>query len=92
MRHAGLQGSIAGLSNQLHFDSAQILTLPCDVLAPAAIERVIDAQVVQDLKCRMLAEGANGPTTPEPDLVLEKRKDIVVIPDILCNAGGGPLP
>jgi glutamate dehydrogenase (NAD(P)+) len=89
MRHASLHGSIAGFSNELHFDPAQVLTLPCDVLVPAAMERVIDAKVSQNLKCRVLAEGANGPTTPEADLVLEKRRDeIFLIPDILCNSGG----
>src|SRR5258708_33166591 len=89
MRHAGTHGSIAGLSNQLHFDPDQILTLPCDVLVPAAMERVIDAHVADKLKCRVLAEGANGPTTPDADLVLEKRQDeIFLIPDILCNSGG----
>src|SRR5205823_1717021 len=66
-----------------------ILTLPCDVLVPAAMERVIDAKVAQQLKCRVLAEGANGPTTPDADLVLQKRQDeIFLIPDILCNSGG----
>src|SRR5438094_10450707 len=45
MRHAATHGSIAGFSNQLHFDPAQILTLPCTVLVPAAMERVIDAGV-----------------------------------------------
>jgi glutamate dehydrogenase (NAD(P)+) len=89
MRHAGTHGSIAGFSSQLQFDSAQILTLRCDVLVPAAMERVIDAQVADNLKCRVLAEGANGPTTPDADLVLEKRRDeIFLIPDILCNSGG----
>lgn len=89
MRHAGTHGSIAGFSRELHFDPAQILTLRCDVLVPAATERVIDARVAAHLKCRVLAEGANGPTTPDADLVLEKRQDeIFVIPDILCNAGG----
>src|SRR6202048_2573786 len=89
MRHAGTHGSLAGYSNQLQFDPAGILTLPCDVLVPAAMERVIDAHVAENLKCRVLAEGANGPTTPEADLVLEKRQDeIFLIPDILCNAGG----
>jgi glutamate dehydrogenase (NAD(P)+) len=62
--------------------------LPCDVLVPAALERVIDAEIAQQLKCRVLAEGANGPTTPDADLVLEQRKDIFLIPDILCNSGG----
>ena len=89
MRHAGDHGSIAGFSNELHFDAAQILTLPCDVLVPAAMERVIDAKVAQQLKCRVLAEGANGPTTPDADLVLQKRQDeIFLIPDILCKSGG----
>jgi glutamate dehydrogenase (NAD(P)+) len=89
MRHAATHGSIAGFSNQLQFDSTQILTLPCDVLVPAAMERVIDAKVAENLKCRVLAEGANGPTTPDADLVLDKRRDeVFLIPDILCNSGG----
>jgi glutamate dehydrogenase (NAD(P)+) len=89
MRHADRHGSIAGFSNQLHFDPDQVLTLPCDVLVPAAMERVIDAKIAENLKCRVLAEGANGPTTPEADLVLAKRQDeIFLIPDILCNSGG----
>ena len=89
MKHASIHGSIAGFSTQLQYDPAQILTLPCDVLVPAAMERVIDARVAENLKCRVLAEGANGPTTPDADLVLEKRGDeIFLIPDILCNSGG----
>jgi glutamate dehydrogenase (NAD(P)+) len=59
------------------------------VLVPAAMERVIDAQAAENLKCRVLAEGANDPTTPDADLVLEMRHDeIFLIPDILCNSGG----
>jgi glutamate dehydrogenase (NAD(P)+) len=89
MRHTGLHGSIAGFSSELKFDPKQVLMLPCDVLVPAALERVIDAQVAEQLKCRVLAEGANGPTTPDADLVLDKRRDeIFLIPDILCNSGG----
>src|ERR1700722_17245089 len=89
MRPTTAHVSIAGFSNELAFDPAQILTLPCDVLVPAAMERVIDAHVAQNLKCRVLAEGANGPTTPDADLGLEKRQDeIFVIPEILCNSGG----
>src|SRR5882757_8815655 len=53
MRHAGTHGSIAGFSNQLQFDPASILTMPCDVLVPAAMERVIDAETAQNLKCRV---------------------------------------
>jgi glutamate dehydrogenase (NAD(P)+) len=89
MRHTATHGSLAGYSSQLQFDPTAVLTLPCDVLVPAAMERVIDAEVAQNLKCRVLAEGANGPTMPEADLILEKRQDeIFLIPDILCNSGG----
>lgn len=89
MRHTSLHGSIAGFSSELNFNSKQVLTLACDVLVPAALERVIDAHIAENLKCRVLAEGANGPTTPEADLVLDKRRtEIFLIPDILCNSGG----
>jgi glutamate dehydrogenase (NAD(P)+) len=87
--HAETRGSLAGYSNELALDPKELLTLPCDVLVPAAVERVIDAQVAANLRCRVLAEAANGPTTPEADLILERRQDeIFVIPDIICNAGG----
>jgi glutamate dehydrogenase (NAD(P)+) len=87
--HVARHGSIAGFSSELQCDPATVLTLPCDVLVPAATERVIDAAVAAQLRCRVLAEGANGPTTPDADLVLEQRQgEIFVIPDILCNSGG----
>jgi glutamate dehydrogenase (NAD(P)+) len=66
----------------------QLLELPCTILAPAAIERVITEENAPRLKCRILAEGANGPTTNGADRVLEGREEIEVIPDILCNSGG----
>ena len=63
--------------------------MPCDVLVPSAVDRVINEKNAAQLQCRILAEGANGPTTPEADLILEQRWDeVFVIPDILCNAGG----
>jgi glutamate dehydrogenase (NAD(P)+) len=55
---------------------------------PAALERQITAQNAGRIQCRILAEGANGPTTPEADVILDQRPEIFVIPDILCNAGG----
>jgi glutamate dehydrogenase (NAD(P)+) len=64
-----------------------LLTTPCTVLVPAALERVIHAQNAGRLKCRILAEGANGPTTPDADRILND-SDIFIIPDVLCNAGG----
>jgi glutamate dehydrogenase (NAD(P)+) len=65
-----------------------LLTMECDMLIPAALERVITAENAGKLRCKVLAEGANGPTTNEADAILESRDDIFVIPDILCNAGG----
>jgi glutamate dehydrogenase (NAD(P)+) len=67
--------------------SEDLLTTPCTILVPAALERVINLKNAGQLRCRVLAEGANGPTTPEADAVLAS-SDIFIIPDILCNAGG----
>ena len=64
-----------------------LLTTPCTVLVPAALERVITQHNAASIKCRVLAEAANGPTTPEADAIL-KDSDIFIIPDVLCNAGG----
>jgi glutamate dehydrogenase (NAD(P)+) len=65
----------------------QLLELECDVLVPAALERQITEKNVRKLRCRILAEAANGPTTFEADDVL-RQSDIMIVPDILCNAGG----
>ena len=64
-----------------------LLTTPCTVLVPAAMERMIHQGNAAKIKCRILAEGANGPTTPEADKILAN-SDIFIIPDVLCNAGG----
>ena len=66
----------------------ELLELPCTVLVPAAVERVITEKNAGKLRCRILAEGANGPTTNAADRVLDQRDDLEVIPDVLCNAGG----
>jgi glutamate dehydrogenase (NAD(P)+) len=89
LKHARQRGVLAGFSNQLSLDPRELLVQKCDVLVPAAVERVIDASVAARLQCRVLAEAANGPTTPDADEVLDQRRqEIFVIPDILCNAGG----
>ena len=90
LRHTASHGGLlTGFSNELSFDPRELLAQKCDVLAPAAMERVIDAEMAARLQCRVLAEGANGPTMPEADEVLDKRRDeVFVIPDILCNSGG----
>jgi glutamate dehydrogenase (NAD(P)+) len=88
-RHAAEKGVLRGFSNELAIDPAELLLQPCDILVPAAVERVIDGTNAPKLKCRILAEGANGPTTPDADRVLDERQgEIFLIPDILCNAGG----
>ncbi len=70
-------------------DNETLLTLDCTVLVPAALERVITPELVPRLRCRLLAEAANGPTTFAADKLLEEtREDIEIIPDVLCNAGG----
>ena len=87
--HAARNGCLAGWSTEARIDASALIEQPCDVLAPCAVERVIDADVARRLRCRIVAEGANGPTTPQADRVLAERNDgIFVIPDILCNAGG----
>lgn len=68
-------------------DPADLLTTPCTVLVPAAMERVIDGHNAGKLRCKILAEGANGPTTLEADRILAD-SDVFIIPDVLCNAGG----
>jgi glutamate dehydrogenase (NAD(P)+) len=67
--------------------SGELLTLPCTVLLPAALERQITGANAGKLRCRILAEAANGPTTPDADAVLAS-SDVFIIPDVLCNAGG----
>jgi glutamate dehydrogenase (NAD(P)+) len=87
--HVLENGDLRNFEGAEQIDPAELLTLPCDVLVPAAIAGVIHGQNAPRLRCRILAEAANGPTTMEGDKVLfERWDDIFVIPDILCNAGG----
>ena len=65
----------------------ELLTLDCDVLIAAAVENQITSFNADKVKAKILAEGANGPTTPEADDIL-KEKGTFIIPDVLCNAGG----
>jgi glutamate dehydrogenase (NAD(P)+) len=67
--------------------NAELLQLQCDILVPAAVENQITGLNAPNLRCRMVVEGANGPTTPEADAILRDR-GILVVPDILANAGG----
>jgi glutamate dehydrogenase (NAD(P)+) len=68
-------------------NDAELLLLNCTILCPAALERVITLDNAAKIQCKILAEAANGPTTPDADTILNER-DIFIIPDVLCNAGG----
>ncbi len=79
---------VAGFPGADPISNEQLLLLPCDILVPAAMERQITGENAARIQCRILAEAANGPTTPEADAILDQRPEIFIIPDILCNAGG----
>jgi len=80
-------GSLAGYPDADHISNEELLELECDVLVPAALQNQITEDNAARLKCKMVAEGANGPTTLEADEILRER-GIFVLPDILGNAGG----
>jgi glutamate dehydrogenase (NAD(P)+) len=82
-------GKLSGFSTEATISAEELLASPCTVLIPAAIERVINQSNAGSLKCRILAEGANGPTTPEADAILDQARDeVFIIPDVVCNSGG----
>jgi len=87
MDHRKETGSVRGYPGAEHMDRDEVMFLPCEVLLPAATENVITSANAGRLRCRILCEGANGPTTPLADEILREKK-IFVIPDILANAGG----
>ena len=87
-RHLAETRTICGFSGGDTVSNEDLLLLPCDVLLPAALERQITEKNAGEIRCRILAEGANGPTTPAADLILAQRDDVFILPDILCNAGG----
>jgi glutamate dehydrogenase (NAD(P)+) len=86
-KHRKETGSITGFSGGEDMDRNEAMFLECDVLIPAATENVIHSGNADRVRCRILCEGANGPTTPLADEVLAEKK-VFVIPDILANAGG----
>jgi glutamate dehydrogenase (NAD(P)+) len=86
-RHVASGKAVGDFSQAERIPSDELLTKPCTVLVPAAVERVITEANAPRLRCRVLAEAANGPTTPEADAILSE-SDVFIIPDVLCNAGG----
>jgi len=87
MKHRKETGSIVNFEGGENIDKTEAFYQECDVLIPAATENVITSANAGNLRCRILCEGANGPTTPLADEILAKKK-VFVIPDILANAGG----
>jgi glutamate dehydrogenase (NAD(P)+) len=86
-RHKQETGSVSGSPRTRPISNSELLELDCDILVPAALEGVITARNAAGIRARLVAEAANGPTTPEADDILRSR-GVLVIPDILCNAGG----
>lgn len=87
VEHKRRTGSVVGFPGTRKLTNEELLTLPCDVLVPAAFENQILAPVAERLQARLVSEAANGPTTPAADRVLSAR-GVPVLPDILASAGG----
>jgi glutamate dehydrogenase/leucine dehydrogenase len=87
MLHKEKTGSVVGFEASEPITPSELLSLECDILIPAALENAIHGENAASVKARIIAEGANGPLTPEADRILEA-KGVFIIPDILCNAGG----
>jgi glutamate dehydrogenase (NAD(P)+) len=87
LAHKAATGSITGLAGTRTVTNEELLELPCDILAPCALEQVITEENAGRIQAAVICEGANGPVTPAADEILEQR-GILVIPDVLANAGG----
>jgi len=87
IEHKAKTGSVVNYANAENLTNEELLERECDVLIPAALEEVITERNAANIKARLIAEAANGPTTPEADRILFDR-GILVVPDILANAGG----
>jgi len=81
------KGSLQGYPRAEAVTNAQLLELKCDVLVPAATENQLTLENAERVQARLIVEGANGPTTPEADEIFSRR-DVLVVPDVLANAGG----
>jgi glutamate dehydrogenase (NAD(P)+) len=87
MRYKERAQTVVGMPGTSRISNDDLLTMKCDILVPAALENVITLNNVEQIKAKIVAEAANGPTTPHADEVLARR-GIMVLPDILANAGG----
>ena len=87
MPHVRETGGVAGFVGAESIDAEAFWDVPCEIMIPAALEGQITAARAQRIKARLVLEGANGPTLPSADDILHDR-DILVVPDVICNAGG----
>jgi glutamate dehydrogenase (NAD(P)+) len=87
MRYKERSGTVVGMPGTSRISNDDLLTMKCDILVPAALENSITLNNADQIKAKIVAEAANGPTTPHADEVLT-RKGTLVIPDVLANAGG----
>jgi glutamate dehydrogenase (NAD(P)+) len=87
LRHKEQAGTVAGYRGADPLTNEELLEVPCEILVPSALEGQITGRNAARVKARIIVEGANGPTTPDADEILRERK-VLVIPDILANAGG----
>src|SRR5947207_1368776 len=87
LRHQQEQGTVVNFRHAQNIGVQDVLEVPCDILIPAATQGVITAANAHRVQARIVSEAANGPTTPEADEILFK-KETIVVPDILANAGG----
>lgn len=85
--HIAENGNVQGFEGSEFISNDDLFELECDILVPAALGDVITKQNADKIKAKLIAEAANGPTTPDADKILEE-KGVMIIPDILCNAGG----
>jgi glutamate dehydrogenase (NAD(P)+) len=86
-RHVAEAGSVAGFAKGEALGSEEFWGVAADIFVPAAMEGQITQERARRLKCKLVVEGANGPTTPDADDVLKDR-GVIVAPDVICNAGG----
>jgi glutamate dehydrogenase (NAD(P)+) len=87
MDHARKFGTLEGFKGGEKITNAELLSSACDELVPAALEKVFTPESAAKVQAKLIVEGANGPTTPEADRIFRER-GVIVIPDIMANAGG----
>lgn len=89
MKHFKENGTIKGYSGgQFNPSPLEVVELPCDILVPAAQEQTVNRSNADRIKAKIIAEGANGPTTPAAEEILLAKGDRIFIPDLLLNVGG----